>query len=228
MEASSTVVPECNKKIIIGNILLTRSNKYYRMNIVHLNVLGGRILSRIIENPKQLILGKAKDILYNQGYSKLSMRALSKACDIALGTIYNYYPTKKDLIIEMMTEYWQNYLNSVKKIAASNDDIYIKLNNIFNELKVFIESFRQYWLTPELYGSPEYVKGGLEKEYVFMERLITIVKDILEKEQDCNNIQIKLGAYETANFIIMNFVTMVQMPFFKYSSFELFLKELLK
>ena len=86
-------------------------------------------MSRVIENPKQLILSNAKKILYNQGYHKLSMRALSKACDIALGTIYNYYPTKKVLIIEMMTEYWQNYLDSVREIATSNTDLYVKLNN---------------------------------------------------------------------------------------------------
>jgi AcrR family transcriptional regulator len=186
-----------------------------------------KILSRIIENPEQLILGKAKEILYNQGYSKLSMRALSKACNIALGTIYNYYPTKKDLVIEMMTEYWQTYLNSVQKIADSQDDIYIKLGNIFNELRTFIESFRQYWLTHELYDSPEYVEGGLKKEYVFIEKLIIIVKDILVKEQVSNNIKIKFDTYEIAKFIVMNYVTMVQMPLFKYSSFELFLKELL-
>jgi AcrR family transcriptional regulator len=208
--------------------MLTESSKYYKMNIVHLKVMGGRILSRVIENPKQLILSKAKEILYNQGYHKLNMRGLSKACDIALGTIYNYYPTKKELVVEMMTDYWQNYLDSVEKIINSNADIYIKLNNIFNELEVFIQNFRQYWLTPELYGSQEYVEGGLQKEYVFMEKLIGIIENILIKEQANKNIHIKLGARETANFIIMNFVTIVQMPLFKYESFEVFLKELLK
>lgn len=185
-------------------------------------------MSRIIENPKQLILSKAKELLYNEGYTKLSMRALSRACDIALGTIYNYYPTKKELIIEMMTDYWQNYLYILKDIVSSNDSLYIKLNKIFDELSVFIKSFKQLWLTPELYDSPEYIKGGLEKEYVFMERLIVVIEDILKKEQANNNIQIKLDSYETAKFILMNFITMVQMPLFKYSSFELFLKELLK
>jgi AcrR family transcriptional regulator len=208
--------------------MLTESSKYYKMNIVHLKVIGGRILSRVIENPKQLILSKAKEILYNQGYHKLNMRGLSKACDIALGTIYNYYPTKKELVVEMMADYWQNYLDSVEKIINSNADIYIKLNNIFNELEVFIQNFRQYWLTPELYGSQEYVEGGLQKEYVFMEKLIGIIENILIKEQANKNIHIKLGARETANFIIMNFVTIVQMPLFKYESFEVFLKELLK
>ena len=208
--------------------MLTNHSKYTKMNIVHMNITGGDALSRIIENPKQLILKKAEEILYNDGYSKLSMRAVSKACNIALGTIYNYYPTKKDLVIEMMTDYWKDYLYSVRKIADSNDDIYIKLKNIFGKLKIFFKSFRQYWLTPDLYDRPDYVEGGLKKEYSFLENIITIVEDILIKEQCDNNIKIKLGTHETANFIIMNFVTMVQMPLFKYSSFELFLKELFK
>lgn len=185
-------------------------------------------MSRIIENPKQLILGKAKDILYNQGYHKLNMRSLSKECDIALGTIYNYYPTKKELIIEMMTDYWQTFLDTVGEIANSNYNIYIKLNNIFKELEVFIQNFRQYWLTPELYDSKEYVEGGLQKEYVFMGKLISIIENILIKEKADNNIHIKLNARETANFIIMNFITIVQMPLFKYESFEAILRELLK
>lgn len=198
------------------------------MNIVHLSVVGGNILSRIIENPKQLILNKAKEILYNEGYSKLNMRTLSKACDIALGTIYNYYPTKKNLVIEMMIDYWEDFLYSVQKTVDSNSDIYVKFNNIFNQLKAFIESFRQYWLTPELYDSPEFVEDGLKEEYTFIERLVIIVEDILVKEYADNNIQIKLGTNETANFIVMNFITIVQMPLFTYESFELFLKELLK
>jgi AcrR family transcriptional regulator len=205
---------------------LTGWAKYNKLNTVHLE--GGKILSRKIINPKQLISEKAKGILYNQGYHKLNMRDLSKQCDIALGTIYNYFPTKKELIIELMTDYWQNYLDSVKEIVNSDEDMYTKLRNIFTELKSFVKNFRQYWLTPELYKSKEYVEGGLQKEHVYMENLISIIEAILIKEQANKNIHINLGARETANFIIMNFITMVQMPFFKYETFEVFLKELLK
>lgn len=183
-------------------------------------------MARIIENPEQLILSKAKEILYNEGYGKLSMRALSKACNIALGTIYNYYPTKKDLVIKMMSEYWHEYLISVKKIVDSESNIYIKLNDIFEELKLFIKSFRQYWLTEDLYKSPEYKENTFKEEDIFMEKLIVIVQKMLEKEALDNKINLKLGSYETSSFIIMNFIGMVQVPFFKYDSFELFLKEL--
>lgn len=185
-------------------------------------------MARVIENPKQLILSQAKEILYNQGYQKLSMRALSKACDIALGTIYNYYPTKKDLVVEMMTDYWQNYLDAVQEIVAADTDIYLKLNLVFNQLEGFIKNFRQYWLTPELYDNQEVVEGGVKKEYGYIEKLIVIIEDELIKQAADQKLHLKLGARETANFIIMNFITIVQTPLFKYESFELFLKELLQ
>lgn len=199
------------------------------MNAVHLKMKGGMTLARVIENPKQLILSHAKEILYNQGYQKLSMRALSKACGIALGTIYNYYPNKKDLVFEMMTDYWQCYLDTVAEIIAADADIYTKLNRVFNELEIFISNFRQYWLTPELYGDEDYVNGGLQQDHRFIDKLIDLIAaELTRAATDDNAIQIRLGARETANLIIMNFITIIQMPYFRYQTFELFLKQLLE
>ncbi|WP_373485846.1 TetR/AcrR family transcriptional regulator [Acetobacterium malicum] len=186
-------------------------------------------MARVIENPKQLILSHAKEILYNQGYQKLSMRALSKACGIALGTIYNYYPNKKDLVFEMMTDYWQCYLDTVAEIIAADADIYTKLNRVFNELEIFISNFRQYWLTPELYGDEDYVNGGLQQDHRFIDKLIDLIAaELTRAATDDNAIQIRLEARETANLIIMNFITIIQMPYFRYQTFELFLKQLLE
>ncbi len=199
------------------------------MNAVHLKMKGGMTLARVIENPKQLILSHAKEILYNQGYQKLSMRALSKACGIALGTIYNYYPNKKDLVFEMMTDYWQCYLDTVAEIIAADADIYTKLNRVFNELEIFISNFRQYWLTPELYGDEDYVNGGLQQDHRFIDKLIDLIAaELTRAATDDNAIQIRLEARETANLIIMNFITIIQMPYFRYQTFELFLKQLLE
>lgn len=187
-------------------------------------------MARVIDNPKQLILDKAKEILYNEGYSKLSIRGVAKACDIAIGTIYNYYPTKKDLIFEMMIGYWEEYMYLVEAVVNSSDSFYIKLNNIFADLGKFIKTFKEVWLRPEFYHRHNYVKNGLEKENLFMDRLIKKVEIILIEEASKENskINLKLDSYELAKFIIMNFITIIQMPMFQYSSFETFLKELLK
>lgn len=185
-------------------------------------------MARVIENPKQLILSHAKEILYQQGYQKLSMRALSKACGIALGTIYNYYPTKKDLVFEMMTDYWQHFLDAVTAIIATDADIYQKLYQVFNELEIFISNFRQYWLTPALYGDQAYRKGGLQPDHRLIDQLIDLIATELTRAAADNTIRIRLGAQETAEFIVLNCITIVSMPSFRYQSFELFLAQLLE
>lgn len=185
-------------------------------------------MSKVIENPQEMILEKAKEILSNEGYSKLNMRAIARSCDIALGTIYNYYPTKKELILEMMIDYWKEYFKVMDKITNSKDEFYIKLNRIFNELNGFIKRFKSEWLKPELYESSDYVQGAVEKEYIYMEKLVVEIENILLKEAADNNIKLKLSAKDIGKFIIMNFISMAQMPYFEYSSFEKVLKELLK
>jgi AcrR family transcriptional regulator len=73
-------------------------------------------LPRIIEDPRELILSEAKKILENEGYSQISIRRVAKECGIAVGTIYNYFPTKKGLIIEMMTDFWEEYFCDIEPI----------------------------------------------------------------------------------------------------------------
>lgn len=184
-------------------------------------------MSKIIENPQQLILSKAKEILYNEGYQKLTMRNISKACEIALGTVYNYYPTKKELVIDMMTDHWQKFFYSIESVADLDSTLYDRLNMIFNELSFFIKTFKALWLKPELYDNPDYVESGIEEEINYMERLIAFIENILIKEIEANKVKTKLDTYEAAKFIIMNFITIIQMPVFKYSSFEVILKELI-
>ena len=166
------------------------------------------------------------------------MRSLSKACDIALGTIYNYYPTKKDLVVAMMVEYWKTYFTQFRDIATKNLSFYEKLHEIFLELEQFINNFKAVWLTPALYDNPDYVESGVREEDIYIERLVKAIealiveelsrKEISQKEMSALEESYSLETYELAQFIVTNFITMIQMPFFKYSSFEKILRNLLK
>ncbi|MDF2889851.1 MAG: transcriptional regulator [Clostridia bacterium] len=187
-------------------------------------------MARIIENPHQLILDTAKNILFTKGYSELSMRNVAKECDIAIGTIYNYFPTKRDLVVEMMSGYWRAYFAIFEGVVQEDIPFFLKLQTIFEELETFIKTFKEVWLRPELYQTPDYVENGLKKENLYMERLVKRFEDFLLTESSKPNpeITLKLDSYETAKFILLNFITIIQMPTFKYSSFQVFLKELLQ
>lgn len=187
-------------------------------------------LSRVIQNPRELILNEAKKILYDEGYSKISIRRVAKECKIAVGTIYNYFPSKKDLIVEMMVNFWQEYFYNVDNTLKTKESVYIKLKKIFYGLSQYIEKFRTVWLTDDLYSSPEYVKGGVEKENIYIQKLIKIIEELLKKELfDNDNTSIdKFNTYKMASFIVMNFISLVQMPYYDYEFFESILKELIQ
>lgn len=185
-------------------------------------------MSRIIDNPKKLIFENAKKILQEEGYNNLSIRKIAKMSDIAVGTVYNYYPNKKDIIIEMMSEYWDEYFVILEDIKNSDEDFYEKLRKIQNELGIFIKSFKEIWLKPDFFLQPEYLEKGRQKENDYMDRLIHKIQELLEVELLRTNKKLEMDSYEMSKFITMNLITIIQMKFFDFKAFEMILRQLLK
>lgn len=187
-------------------------------------------MARIIEKPRELILNEAKKLLYDEGFNSISIRRVAKECNIAVGTIYNYFPTKKELIVEMMINFWEEYFYNIESVLSSEENFYVKLKNIFNNLAEFIKRFKEVWLNNEIYSSPDYIESGLEKENIYIHKLIIIIENLLKKEvyNHSHKITKKVNSYELASFIVMNFISMIQMPYFDYVLFESILKELIQ
>lgn len=53
-----------------------------------------------------------REIAARQGISALNMRTVSKSCGIALGTLYNYFSDKDDLLIAAITSVWQDIFHA--------------------------------------------------------------------------------------------------------------------
>lgn len=185
-------------------------------------------MARVIENPRELILEKAQKILHNEGYSSVSIRRVAKECDIAVGTIYNYFPGKKELIVEMMSNFWEGYFDNIEVMLRKNKDFYVKLRNIFDLLSQIIKRFRAVWLDSEIYSSPDYIESGLKRQDIYVEKLITIVEEMLINDiYDTDSEERKFDSHELASFIVMNFMSMLQMDNFEYDFFEKVIKELI-
>lgn len=57
---------------------------------------------------KQELLDAAKQIVYKKGLDKLNIRTLAKHCNISIGTIYNYFPSKSDLLFCVIEDFWKS------------------------------------------------------------------------------------------------------------------------
>lgn len=84
-------------------------------------------MPKIIKNLQEKIFESAKELFYKDGYEGVDMKAIAKKCGIAVGTLYNYYPNKDALYIEVFEKSWQSTFDKLKDL---------KNNKISNEDKI--------------------------------------------------------------------------------------------
>lgn len=182
-------------------------------------------MPKIIKNPKEVILKEAKEIIKVEGYKSLTMRRVSDKTDIAVGTLYNYFPTKKDLIVQLMEDYWYDYLSTIEEIDEITTDIFLKLKLIYQKLETFLETFKEFWLKNYTSG---YDEDSLKRKNIFTEILVNRLEVILCEAQSKGDITLFIDSSDISKFIMLNFFMMAQMNTFKYKSFEKILKKLLQ
>lgn len=60
---------------------------------------------------KEKIILECEEIIKLEGICNINIRKVAKKCGVSIGTIYNYFPSKSDLIIELIRKIWSDSLN---------------------------------------------------------------------------------------------------------------------
>ena len=95
-------------------------------------------MPKIIENVREQLLAEAKRQIEQNGYAKTTIRSVAGACDIAVGTVYNYFKSKEVLVGSFVLEAWREHLNTMKHLP-SNDPKEL-LGGIYDSIIHFAES----------------------------------------------------------------------------------------
>ena len=187
-------------------------------------------MPKIIENPQAIILEHANKILGAEGYGALNMRAIAKSCGIATGTIYNYFPTKRHLLLQMMTDYWDTHFATIDKITASDEKLFAKLKKVFDVMEAFALCFRDVWVSMRSESEPICTHEHIPPGHDYLQRLAEKVELILiiESNRDPANLNYPLPARDMANFIVQNYFIICQMRSLPYSSLEVLLEKVLQ
>ena len=69
------------------------NTKTKEMNIVQLEVIMNKVVTS-----KEEILQTSRKLIQKKGWSAVSIRSVASACDVSVGSIYNYFDSKTDLI----------------------------------------------------------------------------------------------------------------------------------
>lgn len=57
---------------------------------------------------REAILQECRQLLIHQGAAAINMRAVAQACGVALGSLYNYFPSKAALIRATVQSIWED------------------------------------------------------------------------------------------------------------------------
>ena len=72
---------------------------------------------------KEAILDKSKQLVAAQGWSAVSIRNVAAACGVSVGSIYNYFASKSDLITATVESIWYE---TASKSAAKNTPDFLR------------------------------------------------------------------------------------------------------
>lgn len=90
---------------------------------------------------KEELLTAAKHIVYQEGLDQLNIRRLAKECGIALGSVYNYFPSKSDLIFGVIEDFWMHMFHD--DLCAMNQPISFPdfFEEVYQRLSISLNEF---------------------------------------------------------------------------------------
>lgn len=124
-----------------------------------------------LDNIREKAIAETRNVLEEQGYGALAMRDIAKKCEVAVGTMYNYFPSKEYLTGCVVLEDWKAVYENMISAAASSDTIYQGLRGIYELMYEFV--MQHQYLT-------SFDAGDSKSPYDFHERHMVLLKQIEE------------------------------------------------
>ena len=134
---------------------------------------GAVSVPKIIENLREKLLSEARRQVQEFGYGAVTIRSVASACNVGVGTLYNYFPSKDFLIAGVMLEDWQTIMSRLVKeagvdnaaaattdpaVASTTDSAAAlatdhspitpidRVHRVFDEIKEFSDQYSKVWV----------------------------------------------------------------------------------
>lgn len=178
-------------------------------------------MPKVIENIGEKILQVAKKDLFEKGYDKLSLRGVCKQCNIAVGTIYNYFPSKINLVAVIMLEDWNKQLEKMLYNCKKSENVETGIKNVYSNLKDFAMLYQSIWNMS--IGSKEVIEElakGRSRHQLLVEQLEEVIYTLLE------SFEVSTDTF-LVNFIANSLLVYAMEPNFDYEQLGRIFKKII-
>jgi AcrR family transcriptional regulator len=103
-------------------------------------------MPKILNNVKDDICRVTRQMMADEGYENLNVRSVAGKCGIGMGTIYNYYHSKEEIVAEIVLEDWNVILRRMDQANRVGREPMARLESVFGLLQEFIVGFHGTWV----------------------------------------------------------------------------------
>ncbi len=164
------------------------------MNNVHIGVT--KINIKNISKEKLLLT--SQDILLKEGIKGLSIRNIAKEANVSVGSIYKYFSTKLDILIELESNYWNAIISKVNDNENLSFEETVELEyRLFLEEKSPIFNLLNH---SKLFENNE-LKVSIERMNYYKNQLKEIIYKAILKDKDLIHTDDLVAVKETSDLI---------------------------
>jgi AcrR family transcriptional regulator len=123
---------------------------------------------------RQKLLEAAVVEFSREGFDSANINRISEAAGLGKGTVYNYFPSKRDLMLAAIVEVSDLHQHYIREQVVAVEDPLQRLKKFYAAGFAFVETypFQSRFLIGTMYGSNLEFKKAIYKEYVWMGRLV--------------------------------------------------------
>ena len=78
-------------------------------------------MPKIIENLENRLMEEAKKQIQEAGYGAMTIRSVAAGCGVGVGTVYNYFSAKEELIAACLLEDWNQCVTDINAVSADSE-----------------------------------------------------------------------------------------------------------
>lgn len=142
------------------------------------------------KHTRESILNAARSLFFELGYRDASMEMIAEASDVAVGTIYNYFQSKAEVMIEINSRDTDTVLSTIwelDKVNRSAEDlIWEVVESILDALAVYPKDLMRELMGATIENHRSSLTSGLMSQD---ERFLKLLSGVIEDLRDAGRLK---------------------------------------
>lgn len=137
-------------------------------------------MPKVIEKLREELISEVRRELEEFGYSKLTIRTVAANCRVGVGTVYNYFSSKDELVASVVAEDWMKIVEIYKR--GEHNGVRETLEGVWNMLKAFIKDHEKLFSDPE--AGKKYSSVFTERHSLMRQQVASLIRGICPEGEE--------------------------------------------